>query len=120
MARRKHRPMFFIDIAVPRDIEPSVNDVDNAYLYNVDDLQSVVDTNVKERRKEAEKAERLVDAEVGTFEKWIASLQVVPTIVQLRRQVDAMRAAELEKSLGRLGHSPRRTASRWRSSPSRS
>ena len=104
MTRRKHRPMFFIDIAVPRDIEPAVNDVDNAYLYNVDDLQSVVDANVKERRKEAEKAERLVDQEVGTFEKWIASLQVVPTIVQLRRQVDALRVAELEKSLGKLQH----------------
>jgi glutamyl-tRNA reductase len=104
MGRRRHRPMFFIDIAVPRDIEPSVNDVDNAYLYNVDDLQSVVDANVKERRKEAEKAEQLVDQEVGTFEKWIASLQVVPTIVQLRQQVDAMRAAELEKSLGKLQH----------------
>lgn len=104
MQRRKHRPMFFIDIAVPRDIEPAVNDVDNAYLYNVDDLQSVVDANVKERRKEAEKAERLVDQEVGTFEKWMASLQVVPTIVQLRQQVEAMRAAELEKSLGKLGH----------------
>ena len=104
MTRRRHRPMFFIDIAVPRDIEPSVNDVDNAYLYDVDDLQSVVDANVKERRKEAEKAEAMVDLEVGTFEKWIASLQVVPTIVQLRQQVDAMRAAELEKSLGKLQH----------------
>jgi glutamyl-tRNA reductase len=104
MARRKHRPMFFIDIAVPRDIEPSVNDIDNAYLYNVDDLQSVVDGNIKERRKEAEKAEKIVEEEVGTFERWIASLQVVPTIVQLRRSVDAMRAAELEKSLGRLAH----------------
>ncbi len=104
MARRRHRPMFFIDIAVPRDIEPSVNDVDNAYLYNVDDLQSVVDGNIKERRKEADKAEKIVEEEVGTFEKWIASLQVVPTIVQLRQSVDAMRAAELEKSLGRLAH----------------
>jgi glutamyl-tRNA reductase len=104
MARRKHRPMFFIDIAVPRDIEPSVNDIDNAYLYNVDDLQSVVDANIKERRKEAEKAEGIVDLEVGTFEKWIASLQVVPTIVELRRSVERMRAAEVEKSLGRLAH----------------
>jgi len=104
MARRKHRPMFFIDIAVPRDIDPTVNDVDNAYLYNVDDLQSVVDGNIKERRKEADKAETLVDAEVGTFEKWIASLQVVPTIVELRQSVDAMRAAELERSLAKLGH----------------
>ncbi len=104
MTRRRHRPMFFIDIAVPRDIEPSVNDIDNAYLYNVDDLQTVVDGNIKERRKEAEKAEGIVDQEVGTFEKWIASLQVVPTIVQLRQSVDAMRAAELEKSLGKLAH----------------
>ena len=103
MVRRRHRPMFFIDIAVPRDIEPSVNDIDNAYLYNVDDLQSVVDGNIKERRKEADKAEKIVEEEVGTFEKWIASLQVVPTIVQLRQSVEAMRAAELEKSLGRLG-----------------
>jgi len=106
MVRRRHRPMFFIDIAVPRDIEPSVNDIDNAYLYNVDDLQSVVDGNIKERRKEAEKAEKIVEEEVGTFEKWIASLQVVPTIVQLRQSVDLMRAAELEKSLGKLSHLP--------------
>jgi len=104
MVRRRHRPMFFIDIAVPRDIEPSVNDIDNAYLYNVDDLQTVVDGNIKERRKEADKAEKIVEEEVGTFEKWIASLQVVPTIVQLRQSVDSMRAAELEKSLGRLSH----------------
>jgi glutamyl-tRNA reductase len=102
MVRRRHRPMFFIDIAVPRDIEPSVNDIDNAYLYNVDDLQSVVDGNIKERRKEADKAEKIVEEEVGTFEKWIASLQVVPTIVQLRQSVELMRAVELEKSLGRL------------------
>jgi glutamyl-tRNA reductase len=104
MARRRHRPMFFIDIAVPRDIEPAVNDIDNAYLYNVDDLQSVVDGNIKERRKEADKAERIVDQEVGTFEKWIASLQVVPTIVQLRQSVEQMRAVEMEKSLGKLAH----------------
>jgi glutamyl-tRNA reductase len=104
MARRKNRPMFFIDIAVPRDIEPSVNDIDNVYLYNVDDLQAVVAGNIKERRREAEKAEGIVEAEVGTFQKWVASLQVVPTIVQLRESVDAMRRAELEKSLARLSH----------------
>ena len=104
MTRRRHRPMFFIDIAVPRDIEPTVNDIDNAYLYNVDDLQTVVDGNIKERRKEADKAEKIVEQEVATFEKWIASLQVVPTIVQLRQSVEAMRAAELEKSLGKLAH----------------
>jgi glutamyl-tRNA reductase len=104
MGRRRYRPMFFIDIAVPRDIEPGVNDIDNAYLYNVDDLQAVVEGNIKERRKEADKAEEMVEGEVGTFEKWLASLQVVPTIVQLRQAVDEMRKLELEKSLGRLTH----------------
>jgi glutamyl-tRNA reductase len=104
MARRRHRPMFFIDIAVPRDIEPAVNDIDNAYLYNVDDLQAVIDTNIRERRKEADKAEGIVDQEVGTFLKWIASLQVVPTIVSLRQTVEEVRRSEVEKSMGRLGH----------------
>ncbi len=104
MGRRRHRPMFFIDIAVPRDIDPAVNDIDNAYLYNVDDLQSVVDANMAERRREAEKAEGIVEAEVAAFERWVGSLEVVPTIVALRRRVDELRRAELEKSLAKLGH----------------
>jgi len=106
MRRRHHRPMFFIDIAVPRDIDPAVNDIDNAYLYNVDDLQAVVDANVAERRREAEKAEGIVEGEVDTFERWLGSLEVVPTIVELRRRVDEMRRAELEKSLAKLSHLP--------------
>jgi glutamyl-tRNA reductase len=104
MGRRKYQPMFFIDIAVPRDIDGAVNDIDNAYLYNVDDLQAVVDSNVKEREREAEKAEAMIDAEVGTFLKWINSLQVVPTIVSLRRKVEQIREAETEKTLGKLSH----------------
>lgn len=102
MGRRKYQPMFFIDIAVPRDIDGAVNDIDNAYLYNVDDLQSVVNSNVKERAKEAEKAEEMVRREVGTFQKWVNSLQVKPTIVSLRRKVEGIRESETEKALGRM------------------
>jgi glutamyl-tRNA reductase len=102
MGRRKYQPMFFIDIAVPRDIDAAVNDIDNAYLYNVDDLQTVVNTNVKERGKEAEKAEGMIASEVVTFRKWLNSLQVVPTIVSLRQKIDGIRESETEKALGKL------------------
>jgi glutamyl-tRNA reductase len=102
MSRRKYQPMFFIDIAVPRDIDAAVNEIDNAYLYNVDDLQAVVNTNIKERGKEAEKAEGIIMGEVGIFRKWLNSLQVVPTIVSLRQKIDGIRESETEKALGRL------------------
>jgi glutamyl-tRNA reductase len=102
MGRRKYQPMFFIDIAVPRDIDGAVNDIDNAYLYNVDDLQAVVESNIKERSKEAEKAEAMVQKEVATFQKWVNSLQVVPTIVGLRRKIEKIRESETEKFLSRL------------------
>jgi glutamyl-tRNA reductase len=104
MGRRKYQPMFFIDIAVPRDIDAAVNDIDNAYLYNVDDLQAVVNTNIKERGKEAEKAESIIMSEVGTFRKWLNSLQVVPTIVSLRRKMDQIRESETEKVLAKLSN----------------
>ena len=102
MSRRKYQPMFFIDIAVPRDIDAAVNDIDNAYLYNVDDLQAVVNTNIKERGKEAEKAEAIIMNEVGTFRKWLNSLQVVPTIVSLRHKIDGIRESETERVLAKL------------------
>jgi len=104
MGRRKYQPMFFIDIAVPRDIDGAVNDIDNAYLYNVDDLQAVVNSNVKERAKEAEKAEEMVQREVGTFQKWVSSLQVKPTIVSLRKKVEGIRESETEKALARMSN----------------
>jgi glutamyl-tRNA reductase len=102
MSRRKYQPIFFIDIAMPRDIDDGVDDIDNAYLYNVDDLRAVVDSNKKERKKEAEKAEAMVGGEVATFQKWVNSLQVVPTIVSLRGKIEQIRAAETDKVLGRL------------------
>jgi glutamyl-tRNA reductase len=99
MRRRKHKPMFFIDIAIPRDIDPGVNDVDNVYLYTVDDLQEVVQANLAQRAEEARKAEDIVTQEIGQFFKWLSSLDVTPTIVALRTKFDEIRKAELEKTL---------------------
>jgi len=100
MRRRKHKPMFFIDIAIPRDIDPGVNDVDNVYLFTVDDLQEVVQSNLAQRAEEARKAEDIVTQEIGQFFKWLSSLDVTPTIVALRSKFDEIRKAELEKTLG--------------------
>jgi len=97
--RRKLKPMFFIDIAVPRDIDPKVNDVQNVYLYDMDDLQGVVATNLEQRGKEAAKAEQIVNQEIGQFFKWLSSLEVTPTIVALRARFEEARQAELAKTL---------------------
>jgi glutamyl-tRNA reductase len=102
IAARKNRPMFLIDIAVPRNIDPAVNDLENLFLYDIDDLQGVVNTNLKERNKEAERAEAIVTAEV---EKMIARLhvqEVAPTIVSLQEQLEEIRSAEVAKTFRRL------------------
>jgi glutamyl-tRNA reductase len=101
--QRRHRPIFLIDIADPRDIDPTCNEVDNVYLYNIDHLQSVVEANLKERRREAERAEPIIEREVGVFLTWLRSLDVVPTIVSLRQRLEEIRGAELQKALGRMG-----------------
>jgi glutamyl-tRNA reductase len=101
--QRRHRPIFLIDIADPRDIDPACNEVDNVYLYNIDDLQSVVEANLKERKREAERAEVIIEREVGVYLDWLRSLDVVPTIVSLRQRVEEIRGAELQKALGRMG-----------------
>ncbi|OQY20405.1 MAG: glutamyl-tRNA reductase [Desulfobacteraceae bacterium 4572_35.1] len=101
---RKNRPMFFIDIAVPRDIDPRVNDINNVYLYDVDDLQGVVNANLKERHKEAASAHLIIEYEIGQFQSWMAGLDVVPTIVSLRRKVDELRQQELDKTFSQLKH----------------
>ncbi|WP_298433655.1 glutamyl-tRNA reductase [Geobacter sp.] len=97
--RRKLKPMFFIDIAVPRDIDPKVNDVENVYLYDMDDLQGIVASNLQQRAEEAKKAEAIIDEEIGQFYKWISNLEVTPTIVALRSKFDEIRRTELEKTL---------------------
>ena len=101
---RGNRPMFLIDISVPRNIDPSVRHVDNAFLFDIDDLKHRVEQNRAERLQEAEKAERMVAEEVMMLREWMKSLEVTPTIVALRSRVDEIKRAELEKALGRLGH----------------
>ena len=104
--RRKMKPMFFIDIAVPRDIDPKVNNVENVYLYTVDDLNGVVATNLEQRKIEAAKAEAIVEQEIGQFFKWLSSLEVTPTIVALRTRFDEIRRAELAKTMANWKNLP--------------
>lgn len=99
MKERKHRPIFFIDIADPRDIEPKVGDLENVYLYNIDDLQKVAFENLKDREREAEKAEGIVREEVERFVRWYHSLEVTPTIIALRKKFEEIRVRELKKML---------------------
>lgn len=104
LRERNQQPMFFIDLSVPRNFDPRLNELANVYLYDVDDLEGVIEVNLEERAREAEKAERLVDVEVEGFCRWIGSLNAVPTIVALRRRVEAIRRAELDKTLASLRH----------------
>ena len=102
MRTRKYRPMFLIDIAVPRDIEAAVNDLDGVYLYNIDDLQAVVSENLGERMNEALKAEEIVDEEVRKFMDWTKTLDMSPTIVALREKLEGIRAGEITRMNGKL------------------
>ncbi len=96
---RKNKPMFFIDIAVPRDIDPGVNEIDNVYVYDIDDLQEVVDANKDRREREARRAEEIVEEEVLKFYHWYTSLDLVPTIVSLKEKFEEIRKRELSKAL---------------------
>jgi glutamyl-tRNA reductase len=101
---RRHRPIFLIDLAAdPRDIDPACNELDNVYLYNIDDLEKVVQANRGERQREARQAEALVERDVGLFLGWLRGLDAVPTIVSLRERVEAIRQRELERALAKLG-----------------
>ncbi len=102
LRQRKQKPMFFIDIAVPRDIDPRVNNVGNVYLYDVDDLQGIVKANMDERQKEAIEAEEIINQELMQFKGWMSSLEVVPTIVALRQKMERMRQREVEKTLRQI------------------
>jgi glutamyl-tRNA reductase len=99
LRKRRNRPLFFIDIAVPRDIDPEINRLNNTYVYDIDDLKGVIDENVEDRQKEAIKGERIVDEAVIRFREWYESLDVVPTIVALRNKMESIAAAELKKTL---------------------
>jgi glutamyl-tRNA reductase len=99
LRERKYRPIFCIDLSVPRNFDPRINEMDNVYLYDIDDLGQVAEDNLEERAREAEKAEHLVGEEVETFWRWLEQLEVVPTIVALRQKVEAIRRGELQKTL---------------------
>ena len=102
--RRKGEPIFFIDIAVPRDIDPAVNDLSNVYNYDIDDLQAVADANKQEREREAQIAQGLVEQEVEGYLQWTASLAVVPTVKALRKHFTTLAHQEADKALNRLDH----------------
>lgn len=95
MKQRKNRPVFLIDISVPRNIDPSINEFENVFLYDIDDLQGIVDSNILERKKEAQKAEDIINEEVAKFQKWLSSLDSVPTIISLKKKAEAIRDEEL-------------------------
>ena len=102
MSLRGGAPMFVIDIAVPRDVEPAVADVENVYLYNMDDLQSVAEENLAQRRKETDHCMALVEKKVDHFTHWMRGLAAEPTLVSLQKEMDAIRERELEKTLDAL------------------
>jgi glutamyl-tRNA reductase len=103
MRTRKGRPIFFVDIAVPRDIDPAVNEIEGCYLYDVDDLERVVEESVAGRRTEAVRAEGIVADEAERFRDWHLSLDVVPAIASLRALAESIREDELARAEGRLG-----------------
>jgi glutamyl-tRNA reductase len=103
LARRKNRPMFFIDIAVPRDVHPDVAKLDGIFVYDIDDLQQVASSHVADRQKEAERAEAIIEAEVRHIEARAHTAAVVPTIVFLQEQLETIRQAEIDRVRGRLG-----------------
>jgi glutamyl-tRNA reductase len=103
LSRRKNRPMFFIDIAVPRDVDPEMNKLDGIFVYDIDDLQGAVSSHVESRAKEAEHAESIIESEVERFHTRLQTLHVVPMIVSLQDQFETIRQAEVDRVRGRLG-----------------
>ncbi len=97
MKIRRNKPIFMIDIAVPRDIDPKINTLDGVYLYDIDDLKAIVEKNWESRKNEAEKAEVIVDGEVAVFLEWFKTLDIIPTIVKLREYCENIRRVEADK-----------------------
>ena len=99
---QKKSPLLFIDIAVPRDIEPAVAELDNVHLYDIDDLQNQVQQNLESRKNEAVKAQKIIEQEVSNFFYWLDTLAVVPTIIRLRSQAERIKKEEVERALNRI------------------
>ncbi|MBN1262448.1 MAG: glutamyl-tRNA reductase [Anaerolineae bacterium] len=104
LSTRRNRPLFFIDIAVPRNVDPEVDRLKGVYRYDIDDLKAVVETSLAERQREIPKVEAIVAEQQGKFMAWLCSLEVMPTIVDMRREMDRIRQGELEHTLSRLGN----------------
>jgi glutamyl-tRNA reductase len=102
MPKRKKRPMFFIDIAVPRDIDPEIASLENIYVYDVDDLKAVVEANRKQREKEAVKAEEYILQGLDSFYGWLESMKIVPVIKALRAEFEDTKEAELQRFAGKM------------------
>lgn len=100
---RKHRPLFFVDIAVPRDVDPKVNNLENVYLYDIDDLNNIVKENLSTRSGEAIKAGRIVEEETIKITNWLKTFAAAPTIIAIRNKAEEIRQAELKKTMSRLG-----------------
>ncbi len=103
LRKRRNRALFFIDIAVPRDVQPEINTLNNVYLYDIDDLKGVIDLNMAQRQQEAVRAEGIVLEEVVRFQEWLKTLAVVPTIVSLRDKAESIVQSELKRSTSALG-----------------
>ena len=106
MRSRRSRPLFVIDIAVPRDVDPDAGSLDQVFLYNIDDLQSIVKENLARRTSEVQRAEMIVREEVDRFRAWMQSREVVPTVIALRQRFEAIRQAELERLEPKLASLP--------------
>ena len=106
MRSRRDRPLFIIDIAVPRDVESTAGDLDQVFLYHMDDLQSIVNENLARRSTELAGAEAIVDQEVARFASWLQSREIVPTIVALRQRFESIRQAELSRLDAKLAGMP--------------
>ncbi len=99
---RQHRPLFFIDISVPRNIEPSISSLESVFLFDIDDLNGVTSKNMKEREKAANEAEQFIEEETSRFVNWLGELSLVPTIVSLREKFEAIRQEELKEAITKL------------------
>ena len=106
MRSRRNRPLFIIDIAMPRDVEPAAGEIEQVFLYNIDDLQTAVNENLARRAGEAERAERIVSEEVDKFAAWFSSRGAIPTVVALRQRVEQIRRSELERLAFKLSPLP--------------
>jgi len=103
---RRGTPLFIIDVAVPRDVDPAIGDIEQVFLYNIDDLQSIVEENLSRRAAEVERAESIVNEEVTRFMAWQRSRSAVPTVVALRQRFETIRRSELQRLEGKLGALP--------------